>query len=424
MTLYSLMDGASGRPGVGSTGTQPPTSPVAFTGAFQAGTAFTCTASGLWLNGFRWWVPPGGDTGPQKFCLWTMTGNTAGTVVPGSTVTSGTLTAGAFNTITLASPVPLAIGGVYVASTAWVAVHGFPDTQNQFGGGNPYAAGITNGPLLAWADGSNGGSPGTPYNMPQGLFTTATSDPTTHFPAGGSNSSNFWVDVVVSDTAPATYSGTYRLWPNKGDAAPAAQNDAAVCYDVATEVRLSGPCTLNKIWYYSIAGASQLATAATVWTVPGGAQAAHTGSPSWSGAAGSGWISCSFTGVTLPAGTYRVGVFNGAAVPASWSTKLLNYWDTGLGSNGTGILSGPVYAPNLAHASTAFEYNGSNPGSTPPFTNGLTEPGQSVFSQNPNGGPDSYPQLYVDGLGQCYFIDIEVTPLAVTPSGLLMACIP
>ena len=50
----------------------------------------------------------------------------------------------------LATPVPLAIGATYIAATGFTG--GFPDTNNQFGGGDPYSGGITNGPLTAYSD--------------------------------------------------------------------------------------------------------------------------------------------------------------------------------------------------------------------------------------------------------------------------------
>ena len=106
------------------------------------------------------------------------------------------------------------------------------------------------------------------------------------------------------------------------------------------------------------------------------------------------WVPCAVIGMTLPAGQYKVAVYNGAANPVEWSPKQLNYWDTGVGRNG--ITNGPLYAPSLADASTADIYQGSG-----------QEPGQSTFAVGP---PDQYPHLYVDGLAQNYWVDLEVTP--------------
>lgn len=402
-----------------------PASPVAYTGNFIAGVMFAVAGGGKWFQGYWWWVAASGQpAAPVKCALWAVTHVGAGTLVPGSVVTSGTLTVGQWNWIPLPAPVPLAAsfdpahstaGSGYVAA---VGVNGaFPDTNGQFTVGGAYAGGIVNGPLAAYSD--TGGTRAAPYGMPQGLFTSGGTDPAVTMPGGGSNSANFWVDVQVSDAVPAGYSGTYRLWPGKLDANPGTTLDAAVAYSVATEIRLSQACTLNRIWYYSPSGSASLATSARVWRVTGvnsGTSVAATASPSWSGAAGSGWVSCSFTGVTLQPGTYKVSVYNSAGGSGAWSAKdaSSSYWATGAGS--AGITNGPLYAPQLASASPAYEYNG-NAGGNPPYSNGTQEPGQCTFAQ----GSDTYPYLYVDTLAQNYWVDMEVTPAASSGSGLLMA---
>jgi hypothetical protein len=199
---------------------------------------------------------------------------------------------------------------------------------------------------------------------------------------------------------PAGYSGSYRLWPNKYDAAPETSADSAVNYVVATEVQLTQSCFLNNIWYYSPGGTAQLATECGIWDISTQQLVAEDTSPSWSGAAASGWVSCAFTGVTLPAGKYRVAVYNGAAIPDQWNARQLKYWDIGAGQNG--ITNGPLYAPQQADASTADIYQGSG-----------QEPGQAVFAVGP---PNQYPDLYDDGQAQNYWVDVEVTPGAAPPT--------
>jgi hypothetical protein len=414
------MDGVAGRPGNG-----PALTPYTAT-PFQAGLIHTVTQGGMWLQGFYWWVPTGADTAAQKFCLWSVSGaggGTAGQVVAGSTVTSCVLTANAWNLIPLATPVQVAIGGTYVATTAWTPAHGFPDTNAQFGAGDPYSAGITNGPIMAFGDDTQGGTNGAPYAYGQGLFGTANSDPTAGIPAALSSSGNFWIDVSYSDTAPAGYAGSYRLWPDKADANSSTVQDASVNYDVATEFALSVPCVLNKIWYYSPSGTAQLATACSVFKILSGgltgSVAATTAAPSWSGAAGSGWVSCSFTGVTLPAGKYKVGVYNGTVTPDGWNAKdaQTDYWRNGAG--GGGITNGPLSAPNLSSSSLAYNFNG-NAGGTPPYSDGTTLAGQPTFSQ---GTPDQYPYLVAlvasptAGSTQNYWVDVEVTVAPAAPAG-------
>lgn len=407
MTTYRLMDGAGGRPGNGPGVTS-------YSGIYQAGTSFGVTTGNIWLEGYYLWVPTGGDLnagGTQKFALWIPYSAVAGTLISAGTTTAAPFTANQWNYVPLATPIQLSVGTQYLACTGWTAVNGFPITNNQFGTGDPYVAGIVNGPLFAYSDGGNGGTTyPTPW-LPQGVFGDVTSaDPTVHMPAQSSSSSNFWVDVSVSTVAPGGYSGSYRIYPNKSDTNLNTAPDSAVNYVIATEFELSQSCVLNKIWYYSPAGTAQLATSADIWSITGadsGSIIAGTDSPSWSGAAASGWVSASFGGITLPAGSYKVSVYNNAGSPDEWSAKdaNTNYWGTGAG--GSGITWGPITAPGLATASQAYIFNGSAPGSTPPYTTGSTERGQSTFAQS---GTNIYPYLYVDGLAQNYWLDVEVTP--------------
>lgn len=404
---YRLFPSASG-----------PSSPVSYSGNFLAGVLFKVTQGGMWFQGYWKWVAPGGDTVARKFALWTVDASHAGTLIPAATVMSGTLTAGQWNFIPLATPIPLAIGTAYNACTGWSAVNGFEDSDtsgagtgaaDSFGTGG-HTAGITQGPLFAFSDGpGSGGTAYEPYIGAQGLFSVAGTDPTVNMPGGGSNSGNFWMDVQVSGTGPAGYPGPYRLYPNKIDANSVTTNDASVGYVIATEFRLSQPCALNKIWYYSPSGTTQLATSCRIWSIQGanaGTSIVTNTSPSWSGAAASGWVSCFFSGVILPAGAYKVSVYNDAGSPDGWGAKdaSTNYWATGDGANG--ITWGPLSAPGLSIASPAYEFGGTG-GSTPPFSSGTTEPGQSTFV---NGTGDNYPYLYVDGLAQNYWLDVEVTP--------------
>ena len=392
MTTYRLMDGASGRPGVGSSGTTPPTSPTAYGGTFQSGTIFSPVGQVVWLQGYYWWCPTGGDTGAQKFCLWNSYSTGAQNLVPNSTVTSGTLTANSFNYVALPTPIPLAPGAVYIAATGWTSVNGFPYTANQFASGQPYAAGITNGVLAAPGDtvlghgGSLNGQWST-YGLTQGLYGTGTAgtngDPTLNFPASGSDSANFWIDVSVSDTAPGGYAGSYRLRPNMADLGNY-NLDTANNFTLGMEFSLSEACTINNVWFYSPATVTQLPTAIGVYQVSGTSLVVSNNSPSWSGAAGSGWMEAALSG-TLSAGTnYKVVVLNGAGSPAIWNGYVTAYWSTGAG--GSGLTAGPLSFPSNA-AATAPGQDSYNAGAT------MTYP-------NTSAGPYDY------GL------DIEVTPAA------------
>ena len=356
-----------------------PASAVSYTGPFEAGIVFGLTSGGCWLDGYWWWVCPSGQsTSAQKFALWQTSNGQQGSVVPGSVVTSGTLTAGQWNFVPLAAKLPLAIGATYVASTGFS--NGFPDTNNQFGSGQPYAAGIVNGPLTAYSDAS--GSLPSPFKTAQGVFSVTSTDPTVSMPIYGSSSCNFWVDLQI-DTNPPT--GTsYRLWPGY-PTLPGTIDSDTTGYTLGTEFKLSQSCALDNIWYYSPSGAGSLPTRCGIWNVSSQSEVTGTDktSPSWSGAAGSGWVACSYSGVTLPAGDYKVAVFYAGGT--KWYQVGVGYWTSG-GTGAAGITAGPLTAPGEAAA---------------------TSPGQSTY----HSGSWAYPNTYESsGGGENYWVDVEVTP--------------
>ncbi len=382
MTVYRLMDGVAGRPGPGPGLTS-------YQGNFLAGLAFQVAENNCWIEGFWWWVPAGGDTGPQKFALWQITNTDTGSLVPGGTVISGSLTDGQWNYAPLPAPVALTPAIPYVAATGWAAVAGFPQTHSQFGSGQPYSAGITNGPLVAYSDA--GASNPVPHNWSaQGCFGVGSADPATLMPNQGSSSANFGVDVQVSDVAP---DGTvYRLWPGL-PVPPNTIQDSALNFTLGTEFKLSQDCTLGKIWFYSPPGAAQLPTTCGIWQVSSQDLVSGTEktSPPWSGNAGSGWVACAYSGVTLAAGDYKVAVCNAAGQPQMWNLATLDYWSTGTG--GSGIAAGPLSAPGLAAAAS---------------------PGQSTYHQ---GTAFAWPDTYDTGGAPCYWVDVEVTAAAASGGG-------
>ena len=357
--------------------TNGPSSPASYSGSFIAGVAFEVTTGGIWFEGYWWWVCPSGQpTSSQKFALWQVTGPGVGTLISSATVASGTLTAGQWNYVPLATPVPLAIGAPYVAATGFTG--GFPNTSNQFGNGGPYSAGITNGPLFAYSDSS--GSAGSP-TLEQGLYSTAGTDPTVNLPGYGYESTNFWMDVQVSSTAPA--GASYRLWPNYPVIAGGAGIDTGQ-ETIGTEFLLSQPCTLDNIWFYSPPGVSVLPSRCAIWNVATQTVVPGTDntSPSWSGAAGSGWVACAYSGVTIPAGDYKTTIYYGGG--ERYYQENIDYFSSGPGGNG--ITAGPLTCPNTANA---------------------TPPGNSTYQD----GPFSYPDTFDHGDdGETRWVDVEVTP--------------
>lgn len=433
-----------------------PATPVTYVGQIIQTTYFQVKGGGKWLEGYWWWVcPTGQSTGPYKFALWTLTTGGNGLLVPGSVVTSGTLIAGQWNYVPLPTPIQLAPGWDQNSSTnggtvyaAEVGVNGnFPDTTGYFGvvGGvaGPGTDGITNGPLFA---GSCGGSVGSThqvgYGQAQGGFTTAGSDPEVTGAFGQSTVDNFWVDVQISDTPPPGYSGSYRLYPNKVDANSSTGSDAAVPYTIGTEVHLSEPCVVNYIWYYRPNSATTMASRADVWDISSGLSVASIPAPTWLKADGSAfannatgvgtWAKAAIPGgIVLPAGSYRVSVYDSSGLTdANWSAKdsftdFFGQQYSGAGAGG--ITNGPISAPDWPHASPGFVYGGAGT-DNPPFSSGGTVAphAQPVFAQD-NNNLVRFPQLYAvvgtnSNQTQNYFVDLEVTPLS--RGGLLMACYP
>ena len=388
MTTYRIFPSTAG-----------PSAAVSYSGPFIAGVVFTVTTGGTWFDGYWWWVCQSGQSvSPQKFALWQVYTDATGNLIPGTTVTSGPLTAGQWNYVPLSAPVPLAIGASYVAATGFTG--GFPATDSSFGSGQPYGAGIVNGPLSAYSDQS--GSRPAPFAVSQGSFSVAGSDPAAVMPAYGFDSDNFWMDVQIDDAAPQ--GASYRLWPNYPTPPNALSIDTGQ-QTSATEFLLSHPCTLNNIWFYSPPGVTVLPSRCAIWNVSTQAVVAGTDntSPSWSGAAGSGWVSCAYNGVTLPAGDYKTSVYYGGG--QKFYTEDVFYFGTGPGANG--ITSGPLTCPGTAKA---------------------TAPGNSTYQDGAFAYPNTFDQK---DNGENRWVDVEVTlatgtvtPPASVNSGAFLAFFP
>jgi len=94
-------------------------------------------------------------------------------------------------------------------------------------------------------------------------------------------------------------------------------------------------------------------------------------------------VACSYPGVTLPPGDYKVAVYYGGG--SNWLQVATNYWASG-GPGADGIVTGPLTAPGAATASGS---------------------GQSTYNQ----GGWAYPSTYsAGGAGENYWVDVEVTP--------------
>ncbi len=392
MTTYRLFPSTDG-----------PSTPISYSGDFIAGLTFF-VAGEAWFQGYWWWVcGTGQSTSPVTCALWQAYTDHNATLVPGSVVTSGDLAAGQWNWIPLATPLALSLGAAGAASGAaeYVAAIGFtgpfPDTTNSFGSGDPYSAGITSGPLSAYS--GQTGTLRSPFGIDQGTFAVAGSDPSVVPPLRGDGSNdNFWVDVQVTDAAPASTS--FRLWPNFPSIPPTTNGDNFQ-QTLGTEFTLSQSCAINNIWFYSPPNSTQLPTRCGIWDVGTREVVGGTDntSPSWSGAVASGWISCAYSGVVLPPGDYKVTVYTpGGSVNFYQETE--DYFGSGGPAASAGVSYGPLAAPG---------------------TDNAAPPGQTSYQH----GGWLYPRTYDPEFdGQNRWVDIEVTPAPLANPSAFLAFFP
>lgn len=385
--------------------TNGPSTPVSYSGDFLAGILF-CVTSNSWFDGYWWWVCPSGQsTAPQKFALWQLTGPGQGNLIPGSVVTSGPLTAGQWNYVPVPTPLQLSIGNLsglgaamYEAATGFTG--GFPDTSSQFGAGDPYATGITSGPLFAYSDQGASAPCQASATSFQGSFGVSGTDPSVNLPAQGSNSSNFWMDVQVSDTAPAGYAGSYRLWPNYPTVFPPQNGIDTEAQTLGTQFSLSEACTLDNVWFYSPPYAQDLPASTQIWDATTQTLVSGTNLPAtWSGGLASGWIANSYAsaGIVLPAGNYIATIYYGGG--KVFYTESRGYFGSFEGAPGpaaNGMSNGPLSSPSTAHA--------------------VNPPGGNSCYYIGGSGP-TYPDAWdaMDG-GESRWVDVEVTPASSSSS--------
>ncbi len=116
-------------------------------------------------------------------------------------------------------------------------------------------------------------------------------------------------------------------------------------YNFGVQFAVSQSVTLTGIWWYSGSGSASLPIACALYNANTQAQIAGTlnNSPTWSGAAGSGWVKCTYSSPTLSNGiNYVAVVLHGSNI----YYQLNGYWTSGGGSSG--ITNGPLSAPSSA----------------------------------------------------------------------------
>lgn len=194
---------------------------------------------------------------------------------------------------------------------------------------------------------------------------------------------------------------SYRIWPSTNGPGSAAFDSST--YTLGMAFTVSQSCTLNAIWFWSAADATELPGAVAVFAQTSGNAGSiveSITSPTWSGAAASGWVSVTMSGsTTLSAGTnYKTCVLKGTATNNVYSATA-NYWDTGAGS--AGLTNGPLSALSSSAASAATL------GGQDTFLNPAASLGWPTTAFNAGN----------------YWVDVEVTPASGTnaPAGLAAA---
>jgi hypothetical protein len=173
----------------------------------------------------------------------------------------------------------------------------------------------------------------------------------------------------------------YTLWSQTGGGTLAADTAS---YTLGTEFSADRPVVLTGIWFYSASSAVSLPSQCVIFDLNTGAQVPGTlnTSPSWSGAAGSGWVKCAYNGtVEIGYRGYVVAVLGGGS---NWYSTTSPYWGTG----GPGV-SGAANEPLSARPNT-FALNG-----------------QSVKHA---GASLTFPATSATGTN--YWVDVEVSDLA------------
>ena len=155
---------------------------------------------------------------------------------------------------------------------------------------------------------------------------------------------------------------------------------------------LSEPASLTGIWFYSVSTAGDLPGKCGIFdmTTTSFVSGTENTSPSWSGAAGSGWVKCSYNGSAVLQANHNyiaaVAGPDGTGLPV-WLTYNSSYSFP----ETTGIITAPV--------SVGTMYNG-------------------PYNSSPGNGTFDYPSSTSSGYN--WWVDVEVIPQS---TGLLLTCL-
>lgn len=301
------------------------TSSVA-TGARADGLQFKAN-SACTLQGIAFYVPSAETTlagSSYTAKLYSTTNGTTGTLI--STVAgSGTLIAGAWNWIYFTQAL--------TSGTSYVAVIESPDDiqfVHNFWIPSGTQGDITAGPLTVPDTTDALGGIQQPFGS-AGAFPASV------------NGSWYGVDVQVTTAAPAGISLFSQVAPT-GTAGGA----GATTGSYGLQFSVSSAAILEGLWFYSPSG-STAALPSVIALFDTSGNLVVWGTPSWSGAAGSGWIFASFAAppTLKPSFNYVAAILQPFSSTA-WNMTDSTYWSSGAGASG--ITHGIVSAPNNATA--------------------------------------------------------------------------
>jgi hypothetical protein len=272
--------------------------------AVELGVQFSSSTSGF-ISGVRFYKAAA-NTGEHIGSLW----QADGTLLAQATFSNET--GSGWQQVTFSQPVAIAANTLYVAGYHTDTGH-YSQDEGYFSGG-PY----TNDPLTAPGNGSD----------PNGVFAYS---PTPTFPTGTFNGTNYWVDVVYSQTAPTSPPPATSLWgPNATPAMVDSNDGQAVELGVQFSSSTSG--FISGVRFYK-AAANTGEHIGSLWQADGTLLAQAT----FSNETGSGWQQVTFSQpVAIAANTLYV---------AGYHTDTGHYsQDEGYFTN-NGYLNAPLSAP-------------------------------------------------------------------------------
>jgi hypothetical protein len=333
VTTYTLFPSASG-PGASTE-----------ISAIVLGKGFDVTSGGLYLQGCGIWRCDSNQPGSGNYVIWQATGPEAGAEIPSTLISASGEITGQFNYTDYAAAIPLSQGVPYYLQRGLAGY--FPDTANYFDSGGTAPGGIVNGPLNGYSD--NTGTNADPWGNPNGSFSTVGSDPTAAFASSGNNGYNPWLTPVITTIAPGN--ATSRLWPTYPKPIGASINSQTIDYTLATQMAFSQAVTPQRLWFYSPPTAAVLPTKCLIYDISTTSivSGSVNSSPSWSGTAGSGWVSCDYTtsglNIASTGNTYAPAVYYTGG--SEWFVAQTDWWSGG-GPGSSGLTWNLITAPSGA----------------------------------------------------------------------------